>query len=146
MANLAPLGAVYQAGTLSGNPLATAAGRAVLAELDIDAYEELTATATALAAGLRGAFADAGIAAQVPQVGPLVGLFFGDHLPTNHAEAQTSVGLGRYPAFFHGMLERGIAMAPGAYEVLFPSLAHSADDVRFTIEAASEVASAMARD
>ena len=144
MSHLAPLGSVYQAGTLSGNPLATAAGRAVLAELDIDAYEELTAIATTLAGGLRAAFDDAGISVQVPQVGPLVGLFFGDHLPVDHAEAQASVALGRYPGFFHGMLERGIALAPGAYEVMFPSLAHGKDDLRRTIEAAAEVAAAMA--
>lgn len=144
MSHLAPLGSVYQAGTLSGNPLATAAGRAVLAELDIDAYEELTAIATTLAGGLRAAFDDAGISVQVPQVGPLVGLFFGDHLPVDHAEAQASVALGGYPGFFHGMLERGIALAPGAYEVMFPSLAHGKDDLRRTIEAAAEVAAAMA--
>jgi len=144
MSPLAPLGSVYQAGTLSGNPLATAAGRAVLAELDIDAYEELTAIATTLAGGLRAAFDDAGISVQVPQVGPLVGLFFGDHLPVDHAEAQASVALGGYPGFFHGMLERGIALAPGAYEVMFPSLAHGKDDLRRTIEAAAEVAAAMA--
>lgn len=144
MAHLAPLGGVYQAGTLSGNPLATAAGRAVLAELDIDAYEELIAIAAALADGLRRAFTEAGIAVQVPQVGPLVGLFFGDHCPTNHVEAQESVGLGCYPEFFHGMLTRGIALAPGAYEVMFPSLAHSAGDLAVTLDAAAEVAASMA--
>jgi glutamate-1-semialdehyde 2,1-aminomutase len=143
MSHLAPLGGVYQAGTLSGNPLATAAGRAVLAELDIDAYDDLTAIATTLADGLRAAFADAGIDAVVPQVGPLVGLFFAPVQPIDHVEAKASVDLGRYPAFFHGMLDRGIALAPGAYEVMFPSLAHSADDLRVTIEAAAEVASEM---
>jgi glutamate-1-semialdehyde 2,1-aminomutase len=146
MSNLAPLGGVYQAGTLSGNPLATAAGRAVLAELDVDAYEELIAIATSLADGLRGAFADAGVAAVVPQVGPLVGLFFGEREPHNHDEARALVDLQRYPAFFHGMLDRGIALAPGAYEVLFPSLAHSADDIRITVEGAAEVASSMQMD
>jgi glutamate-1-semialdehyde 2,1-aminomutase len=143
MSHLAPLGGVYQAGTLSGNPLATAAGRAVLAELDVDAYDELIDIATRLSDGLAAAFADAGVAAVVPRVGPLVGVFFADTPPRDHAEAKAAVDRGRYPAFFHGMLDRGIALAPGAYEVLFPSLAHTSDDLRVTVEAAAEVASSM---
>jgi glutamate-1-semialdehyde 2,1-aminomutase len=143
MSHLAPLGGVYQAGTLSGNPLATAAGRAVLAELDVDAYDELIDIATRLADGLSAAFADAGVAAVVPRVGPLVGIFFADTPPRDHAEAKAAVDGGRYPAFFHGMLDRGIALAPGAYEVLFPSLAHTSEDLRVTVEAAAEVASSM---
>ena len=145
MAHLAPLGGVYQAGTLAGNPLATAAGRAVLAELDPDAYARLITIATRLADGLQAAFDAAGVAAVVPRVGPLVGLFFGDRRPTDHDEAIASVGLGRYPAFFHGMLERGIALAPGPYEVLFPSLAHSDADLDLTIAAAAEVAATLDR-
>ena len=144
MANLAPVGGVYQAGTLSGNPLATAAGRTVLSMLDEEAYRRLIATATSLADGLRSAFAHAGIDVVVPQVGPLVGLFFGAELPTNADEASAAVNLGRYPEFFHGMLDRGIALAPGPYEVMFPSLAHSADDIRITVDAAAEVAQTMA--
>ena len=144
MANLAPLGAVYQAGTLSGNPLATAAGLAVLAQLDASAYETLTGTATSLAHGLRAAFDDAGVDAVVPQVGPLVGLFFGSASPVDFATATVSVTLGRYPAFFHGMLDRGIAFAPGPYEVFFPSLAHGEREIERTVEAAGEVAQALA--
>jgi len=144
MANLAPLGGVYQAGTLSGNPLATAAGRKVLSLLDDAAYLQLIATATALADGLRGAFSAAGLEIVVPQVGPLVGLFFGSHLPINADEAKVAVNTGRYPEFFHGMLDRGIALAPGPYEVMFPSLAHSAEDIEVTISAAAEVAQMMA--
>lgn len=140
MQHLAPLGSVYQAGTLSGNPLATAAGRTVLELLTDDAYAELNAKATTLATGLRSAFAEAGVAAQVPQVGPLIGLFFGDHAPTDYDEAKVSVALGHYPAWFHGMLQRKIALAPGPYEVLFVSLAHSDADLAHTIEAAAEVA------
>ncbi len=145
MSNIAPLGPVYQAGTLSGNPLATAAGRAVLERLDADAYVQLRNTAGTLADGLRTIFAEAGVAAIVPQVGPLLGLFFGDadvvggEQPVDFATAGASVALGRYPAFFHGMLERGIALAPGPWEVWFPSLAHSEDDVRITLEVAHEV-------
>ena len=140
MEHLAPLGGVYQAGTLSGNPLATAAGSTVLDLMDAGAYEALEAKATTLADGLAAAFDSAGVAARVPRVGPLVGLFFGEHAPTDYDEAKESVSLGRYPAWFHGMLKRGIALAPGPYEVMFPSLAHSDEDLRRTIEAAAEVA------
>jgi glutamate-1-semialdehyde 2,1-aminomutase len=144
MAHLAPLGPVYQAGTLSGNPLATAAGLAVLDQLDVAAYERLDVTARALATGLRMAFDEAGVAVTVPRVGPLVGLFFGDVAPTDFDSAQASVLAGRYPAFFHGMLSRGIALAPGPYEVMFPSLAHTDDDLSATIQAAHEVAQELA--
>lgn len=140
MSNLAPLGEVYQAGTLSGNPLATAAGLAVLGELTPGAYEQLIGTATALADGLASAFAAAGVPAQVPRVGPLVGLFFGETMPSDYDGAKRSVDLSNYPRWFHGMLDRGIALAPGPYEVLFPSLAHTDADVARTVEAAAEVA------
>ena len=151
MSELAPLGPVYQAGTLSGNPLATAAGLAVLQQLDADAYQQLSDSAEQLAMGLRSAFASAGVEAVVPKVGPLVGLFFGnsevfgDSQPTDFSSAAASVVLGRYPAFFQAMLARGIAFAPGPYEVIFPSLAHSADDLRITIEAAHEAAQVVAQ-
>jgi len=144
MSNLAPLGDVYQAGTLSGNPLATAAGLAVLRELTPDAYEQLIATASALADGLASAFGEAGVAAQVPRVGPLVGLFFGSEQPQDYDDAKRSVDGGHYPRWFHGMLSRGIALAPGPYEVMFPSLAHTDADIARTVEAAAEVAADIA--
>lgn len=152
MGHLAPLGGVYQAGTLSGNPLATAAGLAVLSELDEGAYDRLTTMATTLAEGFRAAFADAGVAAVVPQVGPLLGVFFGSvgaevgsiAAPVDFDTAAASVAHGRYPAWFHGMLDRGIALAPGPYEVLFPSLAHTEGDVEATIAAARDVAATLA--
>lgn len=140
MANVSPLGPVYQGGTLSGNPLATAAGLACLKAMTHEAYEELTRIATSLAAGLSEAFKSAGVAAQVPRVGPLVGIFFGDTLPTNYDEAQASANLGLYPKFFHGMLSRGVALAPGAYEAMFPSLAHTQSDIDRTAEIAAEAA------
>jgi glutamate-1-semialdehyde 2,1-aminomutase len=146
MAQLAPLGPVYQAGTLSGNPLATAAGLAVLSRLDAGAYQQLESTARTLADGLRSAFDAAGVAACVVRVGPLVGVFFGSGQPTDFDSAAASVALGRYPAFFHGMLARGVALAPGPYEVLFPSLAHGPDELSRTVEAAHEVAAEMAAD
>ncbi|MSV91334.1 MAG: aminotransferase class III-fold pyridoxal phosphate-dependent enzyme, partial [Actinobacteria bacterium] len=129
MSHLAPLGGVYQAGTLSGNPLATAAGLAALALLDVGAYESLDAIADRLATGMREAFASEGLAAVVPRVGPLVGVFFGDTAPTNFDEADVLARNGIYPKVFHELLTRGVALAPGAYEVLFPSLAHSAEDL-----------------
>ncbi len=140
MANVAPLGPVYQGGTLSGNPLATAAGLACLDLLTPDAYQALIATAKALADGLTEAFAGSQVDVVVPRVGPLVGLFFGGQQVSNYDEAKASADLGHYPAFFHGMLDRGIALAPGAYEAMFPSLAHSEADIARTVEAAAEVA------
>ena len=124
MRQVAPLGPVYQAGTLSGNPLATAAGLAALSLLDGVAYEALVATAERLASHLRAAFADAGITAVVPQDSALVGLFFCDASPVDYPTAQRT-DTARYAAFFHAMLDRGVALAPGAYEVMFPGLAHS---------------------
>ena len=144
MSHISPLGPVYQAGTLSGNPLATAAGLAVLELLTAEAYQQLEATAERLADGLHRAFADAGVDARVPRVGPLVGVFFGPDLPVDFEGSRASVSLGRYPEFFHGMLDAGIALAPGPYEVMFPSLAHRDEDIDRTAEVAASVASAMA--
>ncbi|HET9690876.1 MAG TPA: glutamate-1-semialdehyde 2,1-aminomutase [Acidimicrobiales bacterium] len=144
MEQLAPLGPVYQAGTLSGNPLATAAGLAVLALLDVDAYATLAGTAERLASGMAAAFAEAGIAAQVPVAGPLVGVFFSAEPVVDYVGAKASAATGRYPGFMHGLLDRGVAVAPGAYEVLFPSLAHTPGDVDRSVEAVAEVAAALA--
>jgi glutamate-1-semialdehyde 2,1-aminomutase len=146
MANIAPLGPVYQGGTLSGNPLATAAGLAALRQLDDASYKALGATATRLAAGLAEAIGAAGIAVQVPQVGPLVGLFFTDEPVRNYDDAKAAAESGYYPSFFHGMLERGIALAPGPYEAIFPSLAHTNADIDQTIDAAAAVAATLTSD
>ena len=140
MGHLAPLGGVYQAGTLSGNPLATAAGLATLEALDGAAHDRLEATAVKLAAGLEDAFDAAGVAAVVPRVGSLLGLFFAGETPRNFDEAAASVASGLYAPFFDGMLRRGVALAPGPYEAIFVSLAHSAADIDETITAAAEAA------
>ena len=140
MEQLAPAGAVYQAGTLSGNPLATAAGLAVLSLLDGAAFKELAQIAGRLAAGLAGAFGAQGLAAQVPVVGPLVGVFFQPAPVLDYAGARRSASTGRYPPLFHGLLDRGVAIAPGAYEVMFPSLAHRDADIEATVAAAEEAA------
>lgn len=140
MTQLAPLGGVYQAGTLSGNPLATAAGLATLNMLDQHAYQQLEHTALSLQQGLEQAFSTAGITATVPRVGPLLGIFFTDSTPTDFNEAREVADNGMYPRFFHGMLSRGVALAPGAYEILFPSLAHTTSEIAATVAAASAAA------
>jgi glutamate-1-semialdehyde 2,1-aminomutase len=142
MDHLAPLGPVYQAGTLSGNPLATAAGLAVLALLDDDAYSGLTRGATRFARGLREAFAAAGVDAQVTQVGSLTGFFFGETPVTDYEQAQRADHK-RYAAFFHAMLDRDIFLAPSGYETIFVSLAHTDTDIDQTVTAAAESAAAL---
>lgn len=134
MSNLAPLGPVYQAGTLSGNPVATAAGRCVLGKLDDDAYEQLEATATHLAKSLADALGDG---FHVPQFGPLVGVFCRNEPVANYEDAKDAASSNRYPPLFHGMLDRGVALAPGAYEIMFPGLAHTATEIEQTAEAAA---------
>jgi glutamate-1-semialdehyde 2,1-aminomutase len=137
MDQLAPLGPVYQAGTLSGNPLATAAGLAALAHLGADSYLELERIAARLADGLRDMFASAGVPAQVTRAFTLVGVFFSPTPVTNYDEAQ-GADHKRYARFFHGLLDRGVYFAPSGYETLFPSLAHTDQDIDRTIAAAAE--------
>ncbi|MGH9139369.1 MAG: glutamate-1-semialdehyde 2,1-aminomutase [Acidimicrobiales bacterium] len=139
MSAVAPLGPVYQAGTLSGNPLATAAGLAVLDLLDAAAYASIEAAADRLAGGVAKAFADAGVPATVPRVGTLVGLFFVADAPTDYESAKAT-DTERYARFFHELLDRGVALAPGAFEVLFPGLAHTDDVVDEVLVAAGAAA------
>ena len=142
MENLTPLGSVFHAGTLAGNPLATAAGLAALNELNADVYMELLARARSLSAMLRDACSSVGISAQFPVVGTLVGMHFGDALtdvPTNFDEAKTTDEK-LYAKFFHALLSGGVAIAPGAYEALFVGLAHT-DDIM--TELAERVATAL---
>ena len=132
---LAPCGPVYQAGTLSGNPLATAAGLAVLSLLDGAAYRELAALTSRLALGIADALVSEGVAGQVPVLGPLLGVFFTDLPVTDYQGAVASAAAGRYSGLMHGLLDRGVAVAPGAYEVMFPSLAHGDAEVAATVDA-----------
>ena len=143
MSNVAPLGGVYQAGTLSGNPLATAAGLAALEHLTVEAYAALTERATRLQEGMQAAFDTAGVAAVLPRVGPLLGIFFTDTAPHDFDSAKAAADNGVYPRFFHGMLDRGVALAPGAYEAIFPSLAHGDEEIEATIAACAEVAATL---
>lgn len=143
MDSMAPVGPVFQAGTLSGNPLATAAGIAALDLLDDAAYERLRAGATRLAGHLEKAFAGAGVDVVIPQVSTLLGIHMGSNDVRTYDDAKQTdeVLFGR---FFHAMLDRGVAMAPGAYEVLFPGLAHSDDVIDAIGAAAAEAAGSLA--
>jgi glutamate-1-semialdehyde 2,1-aminomutase len=151
LASLAPQGPVYQAGTLSGNPLATAAGLAVLTEVADDDYAELGARAASFAADLTAAIAAGGLAVRVPVIGPLVGLFLSpggsiDHAPVDYVTAHALASNGVYPRFFHAMLRRGVALAPGAYEVMFPGLSHGDDVLDRVVAAAGESSAEVAKE
>ena len=135
MERIAPAGDVYQAGTLSGNPLAVAAGRATLELLDDAAYERLAATTATLASGLESVAADAGIAVQVPHVTGLLTVFFSDAPVTDYAGAQ-ACDMDAYAAFCRAMLELGVYPPASQYEAWFPSLAHTGEHIDRTLEAA----------
>ena len=143
MAHLAPLGPVYQAGTLSGNPLATAAGLAALGLLDEAAYQRLDAAAQRLASGLNDAFGGAELPFVASTNGNLVGIFAGPVAPTNFVEAKTTDEVA-YARFFHAMLDEGVALAPGAYEVAFPGLAHTDEVIDEVSRVARGAAAAVA--
>ncbi len=133
---LAPLGPVYQAGTLSGNPLATAAAIATLNILEQkDAYERLESSAALLETGLANAAKEAGIAVTINRLGSIMSCFFTDKKVQNFKDVQ-STDIKRFKKFFSLMLEQGIYLAPSAYEAMFISLAHSKADIEKTIEAA----------
>jgi glutamate-1-semialdehyde 2,1-aminomutase len=139
MDTVAPVGPVYQAGTLSGNPLATAAGLATLAMLTDDFYSQLAGRVACFAAGMNEAFERSGLGWQVPTVATLSGIFPGVELPVDYAAATACDEQG-YARFFHGMLRRGVALAPGAYEVMFCGLAHTDALLDRVIEATAESA------
>ena len=141
METLSPIGPVFHAGTLSGNPIATAAGLAALDQLTPDTYIELMARARHLAALLRDACSSAGFVAQFPVVGTLIGMVCGDvPRPIDFASAKRT-DEAAYGRFFHAMLRNGVAMAPGAYEAIFVGVAHT-DDVLDEIGAAAHRAAA----
>lgn len=142
MDHLAPLGPVYQAGTLSGNPLATAAGLAALAQLDQAVYDTLEARAGRFCTGLAAVFAEADVDAQVVHAGTLAGWFFAANPVTNYDGAQQA-DHGRYARFFHGMLDRGVFFAPSGYETTFVSAAHTDADIDRTLDLAREVAATL---
>jgi glutamate-1-semialdehyde 2,1-aminomutase len=132
---LAPAGEVYQAGTLSGNPLAVAAGLATLELLDEQAYLRLAAITEHLAQGLREAAAAAGRVVQVVQLPGLLTVFFCEEVPTNLAEVQ-GCDLEAYGAWCRALLARGVYPPPSQFEAWFPSLAHTPEQIERTVEAA----------
>ena len=143
MKKIAPEGPVYQAGTLSGNPLAMAAGIATLKCLQQPQfYETLEARAAMLEAGLREAIGNTGLPAVTNRIGSMMGLFFTEKYVSNFADAQTS-DLAMFAKYFKGMLERGIYLAPSQYETVFVSNAHNEGDIQATILAAREVFGAL---
>jgi glutamate-1-semialdehyde 2,1-aminomutase len=139
MDHIAPLGGVYQAGTLSGNPVAVAAGLATLKLLAQPGfYDKLTAQTTKLAQGLAQRAKAAGIAFSADSVGGMFGLYFRDTVPASMAEASDS-DMERFKAFFHAMLEKGIYFAPSAFEAGFVSATHDDQVIQATLDAAEEV-------
>lgn len=138
MDRIAPTGPVYQAGTLSGNPLAMRAGIEMLEILgEPGTYERLEATSAKLAAGLQTAAKEAGVATTVNRVGSMLTAFFNEGPVTDHASARRS-DTKRYATFFHAMLERGVYLAPSQFEAAFVSTAHGEAEVEETIRAARE--------
>lgn len=138
MGHILPAGDVFQAGTLSGNPLATAAGIATLQTLkDLDPYAELDKTTQTLEAGLKQAADEAGIAATTARIGSMMTLFF-HNKPVYQWSDAAQCDTQRYGKFFWELIERGVYFPCSQYEALFVSIAHSPEDIERTISAAKE--------
>ena len=137
MERVAPAGDVYQAGTLSGNPLATAAGLATLGLLDAAAYERLERLTERLASGLAEAAARAEVPVSVARTTGLLTVFFAAELPADYAGAR-ACDLDAFAAFARAMLRRGVYLPPSQFEAWFPSLAHTEADVDRTVAAAED--------
>ncbi|MDF1590838.1 MAG: glutamate-1-semialdehyde 2,1-aminomutase [Desulfobacterales bacterium] len=139
MEHVAPQGPVYQAGTLSGNPVAMAAGIATLKELQkSDFYKALEKKSVRLSDGLAGAAQKAGIPVAIDRVGSMLGLFFTKPPVRSFKDAKTS-NLDQFKAYYKGMLQEGIYLAPSQFEALFVSAAHTAEDIDATVAAAAKV-------
>jgi len=135
---VAPLGSMYQAGTLSGNPLAMTAGIETLKVIrNPEVFAQIEEKAAALANGIADAAARTGVPACSTRVGTMFALFFTGQTVTDYASAKTS-DTARFGRYFQGMLERGIYLAPSQFEAGFMSLVHSDDDIEHTIRSAEE--------
>ncbi|MEV5553928.1 glutamate-1-semialdehyde 2,1-aminomutase [Nonomuraea wenchangensis] len=143
MAYLAPEGPVYQAGTLSGNPLACAAGLATLRALDEAAYAKVDAAALAVGDAAAQALGKAGVPHRLQRAGSLFSIFFTDAEVTNFAEAKTQ-DTGAFTAFFHAMLDQGVYLPPSAYEAWFLSAAHDDEAIERVVAALPAAAEAAA--
>jgi glutamate-1-semialdehyde 2,1-aminomutase len=137
---IAPLGPVYQAGTLSGNPVAMAAGLATLAGVQApDFHKNLSATAKKLVTGLKERADKAGIPLAINQVGGMFGVFFTDEDEVTGFDQVVACDQERFKKFFHGMLEQGVYLAPSSYEAGFVSAAHGDAEIQATLDAAEKV-------
>lgn len=138
MSSVAPAGAMYQGGTLSGNPIATAAGLATLRVLkQPGVFEAIEARTARLVDGIADAATHAGVPVQTAHVGTMGGVFFADRAIHNYADAKTS-DTDRYARFFHALLARGIYLAPSQFEALFLSSAHADQDIEIALSAVRE--------
>jgi len=139
MQKIAPLGPVYQAGTLSGNPVAMSAGLQTLELISVPGFfEALSGKVERLVSGIRQAAEAAGIPLAENHVGGMFGLFFTDQARVSDFAGATGCDQERFKAFFHAMLARGVYLAPSAFEAGFVSAAHSDNDIEATIAAAGE--------
>jgi glutamate-1-semialdehyde 2,1-aminomutase len=137
MQQIAPSGPIYQAGTLSGNPVAMAAGLAMLQLIQAPGFhDDLTARTVRLTDGILGAARKAGIPFSVNRVGAMFGLFFTNETVESYAQA-TAADVAAFNRFFHGMLERGVYLAPSAFEAGFVSSAHGDAEIEATVDAAT---------
>jgi glutamate-1-semialdehyde 2,1-aminomutase len=140
MSHIAPLGPVYQAGTLSGNPVAMAAGLTTLKKIQGNGfYEPLFASTTRLVEGLRQVAQETGIPFTTNHVGTMWGGFFTDAANVSNFRQVMACDTARFNRFFHGMLQQGVNLAPASYEAAFMSAAHTRDDIDFTLSAARTV-------
>ena len=146
---IAPMGGVYQAGTLSGNPLAMRAGIAMFEDLTVAGfYEELAAKVDHLINGIQAAADKHGINLRTNKLGGMFGIFFvkdSDTATPLNFDDVTACDMDKFNTFFHGMLDRGIYLAPSAYEAGFMSIKHSSDDLDKSVEAAEEIFAEMAK-
>ena len=143
MERIAPLGPVYQAGTLSGNPVAVAAGLATLKEIEAPGfYQALAARTKSLTDGLVGAARRAGVPFAAQSVGGMFGLYFAGSVPDTYDSVMASDKT-RFNQFFHAMLDGGVYLAPSAFEAGFVSAAHSAGDIAETVALAERAFAAL---
>ncbi|MDH5407622.1 MAG: aminotransferase class III-fold pyridoxal phosphate-dependent enzyme, partial [Gammaproteobacteria bacterium] len=140
MQKIAPLGPVYQAGTLSGNPVAMAAGLKTLELISQPGfYEQLTAKTTQLVEGFEARAKATGVGLTSNQVGAMFGIFFTDADSVSNFAQVGECDVERFKTFYHGMLEQGVYLAPSAYEAGFVSAAHTDEDINKTLDASEQV-------